>query len=484
MSKSASSSKTVDFFGNFTLTIDGSGVATPEAVDVNNPATGQVFAQAPRAGQAELDRAVAAAQAALPAWRQRAWAERAGLLVAMAERVEANAAALAALFVREQGRPLEAAHGEVLGAAFWLRAVAQQELAPEVVEEDEVRQVIVSHEPLGVVAGIVPWNFPLLLAAWKVAPALLTGNTIVLKPSPFTPLCTLKLGEMWRDILPAGVLNVPSGDNDLGPLMTAHPGFAKISFTGSTATGKRVMETASRDLKRLTLELGGNDACIVMPDVDVAEVAPRLFHGAFFNSAQICVATKRMYIHDAIYEPMRDALHKLAQDAVVGDGAEQGVQFGPIQNRPQFERVRKLIDDARTSGLTLLEGAGVPDNGGYYVPITLVDNPPDDAPVVTEEAFGPVLPLMRFSDVDEVISRANDTIYGLAGAVWSGDIEQAVEIAERMDTGTVWINDNLNSSPATPFAGAKQSGFGVENGLDGLKEFTRPKVIHVPKRRG
>jgi len=342
--------------------------------------------------------------------------------------------------------------------------------------------VIVKHEPLGVVAAIVPWNFPFLLAMWKIAPALLAGNTMVLKPSPYTPLCSLKLAELWRDILPAGVYNVISGDDALGPLMTAHSGFAKISFTGSTATGKRVMEAASRDLRRITLELGGNDAAIVLPDVDVAEVAPKLFFGSFYNSAQVCIATKRLYIHDDIYDEMLDAFHRLAKEAVIGDGAQQGVQYGPVQNRAQYDRVRGLIEGARAEGLTLLQGADVPEGDGYFIPITLVDNPPENAAVVTEEAFGPILPLLRFSDIDDVVARANNCDYGLAGAVWSKDIDAAVAVADRMETGTVWINDNFQNGPHIPFAGAKQSGFGVENGAEGLREFTFPKVIFVPKQ--
>jgi acyl-CoA reductase-like NAD-dependent aldehyde dehydrogenase len=257
-----------------------------------------------------------------------------------------------------------------------------------------------------------------------------------------------------------------------------------VSFTGSVATGKKVMTSAAADLKRVTLELGGNDAAIVLPDVDVAEVAPKLFFGSFYNTAQVCIATKRMYIHDDIYDAMRDEFHRLAKEAVVGDGAEQGVQYGPVQNRAQYDRVRGLIDGARSEGLTLLEGAAVPEGEGYFVPITLVDNPPEDAAVVTEEAFGPVLPLLRFSSIDEVVERANNCDYGLAGAVWSRDIDQAVAVADRIETGTVWINDNFQNGPHIPFAGAKQSGFGVENGLDGLREFTFPKVIFIPKTQG
>lgn len=465
---------------DYTLTINGTAVTTGRTIDVVNPANGQVFAQAPAAGREELDCAVAAAKAALPAWRALSLAERRQKLIEIAQVIEANVDELTDIFVAEQGRPRDFAKQEILGAAFWLRGTASLELKPEVAEENDSHRVEVHHEPLGVVCGIVPWNFPFLLASWKIAPALLTGNTLVLKPSPFTPLATLRLGELAREILPPGVFNVIAGGDELGPLMTAHPGFAKISFTGSTATGKRVMETASKDLKRITLELGGNDAAIVFPDVDIAKVAQQIFFGAFYNTAQVCVATKRLYIHDDIYDALRDQLHAIARHVRVGDGSEPGVMFGPVQNEVQYRRVRALIDEARAAGLTLLEGGAVP-NQGYFIPLTLVDNPPEDSRVVVEEAFGPILPLLRFTDTDDVIARANNSDYGLAGAVWSGDVDRAVEVARRLETGTVWINTNLQSTPNTPLAGQKQSGFGVENGISGLLEFTQPKVIHVPK---
>ena len=462
------------------MTIDGELVRTPGHIDVRNPATGEIFAHAPAAAAAELDLAVAAATRAFTEWKTLPIADRKAALLAAADIIEANAAELTALFTAEQGRPLPAAEAEIRGAAMWLRATTMLDIPVEITEDSETRRIEVHHVPLGVVCGIVPWNFPVLLAVWKIGPALMAGNTLVLKPSPFTPLTTLRIGELIRDCFPTGVLNIISGSDELGPLMTAHPGFAKISFTGSTATGRRVMETAAKDLKRITLELGGNDAAIVMPDVDVDAVAEQLFEGAFHNTAQVCVATKRLFIHADIYDRLRDRLHQLAKELPVGDGAEQGNRYGPIQNEPQYRRVLSLLDDARANGLTLLEGGPVPECG-YFVPLTLVDNPPDDSRVVVEEAFGPVLPLLKFDDVEEVIERANDTEYGLAGAVWSNDIALAESIAHRLDTGTVWINQNLQSTPFTPLAGAKQSGFGQENGVPGLLEFTRPKVLFIPK---
>jgi len=470
----------MEFGSDYSMTIGGESVATSKTLPVVNPATGEPFANCPDAGAEELDRAVAAAQQAFAPWRQTPVAERKALLVKAGKAIEANADELAALFTREQGRPLALAKQEVLGAAIWFKVTAKLDIPVDITEDTPERRVEVHHDPLGVVCGIVPWNFPVLLASWKIAPALLTGNTLVLKPSPFTPLCTLKIGELLREVFPAGVLNVISGGDALGPMMTSHPGFSKITFTGSTATGKRVMESASKDLKRVTLELGGNDAAIVMPDVDVDAVAQQLFFGAFYNTAQVCVATKRLYIHEDIYDALRDRLHAIAQKDKVGDGADPANMFGPVQNEPQYRRVLKMIDEARALDLKLLEGGPVPERG-YFIPLTLVDNPPEDARVVAEEAFGPVLPLLRFSDVDEVVAKANNTPYGLAGAVWSADVDKAVEIAKRLDTGTVWINQNLQSTPMTPLAGHKHSGLGVENGVAGLLEFTQPKAIFIPK---
>lgn len=465
----------------YTMTIGGQGVAADATVDVINPADGQVFAQAPRAGAGHLDQAVAAAKAAYRGWSRLPFEERQAYLGQAALVIEQHGDELGALFTREQGRPLATAKEEVMAAAGWLKASKYLKLPVDVTEDGKRRRVEVHHEPLGVVCAIVPWNFPVLLASWKIAPALLAGNTMVLKPSPFTPLCMLRIAELLRGVLPDGVLNVISGGDELGPLMTAHPGFAKITFTGSTATGKRVMESAAKDLKRVTLELGGNDAAIVLPDVNVDEVAEQIFYGAFYNTAQVCVATKRLYIHDDIYDALRDRLHAIARRVKVGDGSQPGTEFGPLQNAMQYRRVKGLMDEAREQGLTLLQGGEVPANGGYYLPLTLVDNPPDDARVVTEEAFGPILPLLRFSSVDEVIERANNSDYGLAGAVWSADVEKAREIAHRLDTGTVWINQNLQSTPFTPLAGHKHSGIGVENGVAGLLEFTQPKSIFIPK---
>ena len=470
----------MDFHTDYRMTIGGKLVTSEAMLDVINPANGMVFAKAPDCSASQLDEAVSAASSAFASWRSTRIEHRQDLLLEAAAALEVNAPDLARLFTREQGRPTEGALAEIGIGIAWLRAHASMEPPVHVTDEGDGQWIETRYVPLGVIGAISPWNFPINLSIWKIAPALLAGNTIVLKPSPFTPLCMLKIGELFNAIFPPGVFNVITGNDSLGPLMTAHPGFAKISFTGSTATGKRVMESAAKDLKRITLELGGNDAAIIMPDVDVDAVAVRIFYGAFFNTAQICVATKRLYIHESIYDQMRDKLLEIARATKIGDGSEQGTDLGPIQNKRQFERVRALIEDARKTNLVLLEGADVPSEG-YFVPITLVDNPPEDARVVTEEAFGPVLPLLKFNDIDDVIARANDSEYGLAGSVWSNDVEAAKAIARRMETGTVWINQNLVLRPDTPFAGHKQSGFGVENGIEGLLEYMAPQTVYVPK---
>lgn len=472
----------VDMFENFSMTIDGKGVEPAATIDIINPATETVVAQAPDCSQAQLDEAVAAARKAFPKWRATPLDERRRLVAKMGEVIAAHAPDFSRLFTLEQGRPLRGARMEVDFSAFWCGAIAKQEIPVEVTEDSAERRSETHHVPLGVVAGIVPWNFPFNLAIWKIAPALLTGNVIVLKPSPFTPLTMLKLGELMREHLPPGVFNVVSGGDQLGPWLSSHSGIDKISFTGSTPTGKRVMQTAAENLTPVTLELGGNDAAIVMPDVELDKVADKLFGASFANSGQLCVAIKRMYIHEDVYDDVADALVARARAAKVDDGLEQGSNYGPIQNRPQFEKVKDLIRDARESGLNFLVGGDVPeDRKGYFVPLAIVDNPPEDSRVVQEEAFGPVLPLLKFRDVDEVIERANASDYGLAGSVWSADTEKAVEIASRLETGTVWVNETQYIMPWTPFAGHKLSGFGVENGREGLLEFTKPQTITVAK---
>jgi len=355
-------------------------------------------------------------------------------------------------------------------------------LPREIPEETEQHYVERTYTPLGVAGLIVPWNFPVTLAIWKIAPALLTGNTIVMKPSPNTPLTALFLGEIAKDIFPAGVFNVITGGNELGAWMTEHLGIDKISFTGSTATGKKVMQGAADNLKRVTLELGGNDAAIVLEDADPKEVVEPLFWAAFRNTAQICIAAKRLYVHEKVYDDFLTELVKYAKSTEVGDGMDPETMIGPVQNKMQFEKVKDLIEDVKRSGANIVCGGEVEDKPGYFMPVTIVDNPAEDSRVVVEEAFGPVLPVLKYRDYEDVIQRANDSIYGLAGSVWGKDLELAKSIADRLETGTVWINEAIILSPQFPFGGHKQSGIGVEHSRDGLVEYTNTKVVMINKK--
>jgi len=469
----------MDFSSDFTMTIDGAAHRGEAFIDVLNPATEAVIAAAPDCSREELDAAVEAAGKAFPAWSAMPFDERRALLLRLADALLEQVEPMARLLTSEQGKPIADAINEVGGAAMYLKGICALDLPVTITEpEDGQGRVVETHHcPIGVVGGIAPWNFPVLLGMFKLAPALLAGNTLVLKPSPFTPLATLKLGELARDILPPGVLNVVSGGDALGPWMTSHPGFGKISFTGSTQTGRRVMESASASLKRVTLELGGNDAAIVLPDVDVDAVAEQLFWSAFRNSGQVCIATKRMYVHSKIYDRLKDALVAYAATVKIGDGAEADTRLGPVNNRPQYERVLDLVADAKSQGYRLAAGSEPERGPGFFIPVTIVDNPPEESRIVQEEQFGPVLPLLKFDEIDEAVARANASPYGLGGSVWSGSEEGALEVARRLDTGNIWINGLQYLTPLASFGGQKQSGIGVEGGVGGLLEYTVPRTF-------
>ncbi|MFL8988599.1 aldehyde dehydrogenase family protein [Pseudomonas sp. QLc11A] len=472
----------IDFTSHYLMTIDGQPTDSGRHLEVINPANEDVIARVPDATREQLDAAVAAARQAFPSWAATPLAERQALVSAISEKILQNLEGFAQLLTREQGKTLDYARYEIGGSAAWFGEFAKMAPSEIIIEDTPEHLVKTRHVPIGVVGAIVPWNFPVLLAVWKLAPALIAGNTIVLKPSPFTPLTALKLGELINQVLPAGVVNVVSGGDDLGPWISAHPDIDKVSFTGSTATGRRVMESGSRNLKRLTLELGGNDAAIVLPDVDIEETAQKLFWGAFSNSAQFCLAIKRLYIHEDIYDPLSKALVAYARTVKVGDGAAADSQLGPVQNAVQFERLKNLLADVRNNDQQILLGGEVLQGKGYFFPLTIVDNPPEDSRIVVEEPFGPILPLLKYRTVDEAIERANASEYGLGGSVWGKDLAQAEAVAQRLQTGKVWINEIHVLTPYTPFGGHKQSGVGVENGSDGLHEYTNAQTISIRRK--
>ena len=468
---------------DFVMTINGESVMTEQTQPVYNPATRSVFAQVPDASQQQLDDTVQSAQVALKTWGTTAANDRQAALETYADLLEAHADAFMSLLTREQGKPRAGAEWEVLGSVAWLRAVASQRLPDEVVEDTDERRVVTRFTPVGVVGAIVPWNFPILLAIWKIAPALMSGSTMILKPSPYTPLCNLKLVELAQQAFPPGVISALSGGDDLGVWMTTHPEINKIAFTGSTETGRHVMKSASATIKRVTLELGGNDPAIVLPDVDAKALAPQLFWAAFQNNAQFCNSTKRLYIHEDVYDEVRDALADFITHHVkVGDGAEADTDLGPIQNSMQYGKVQDYFADCHVNGYTFALGGEIDETAvGWFVPVSLVDNPPDDSRIVREEPFGPILPLMKWSDEADVIARANDTIYGLGASVWGKDLAAIERIGQQLEAGTVWLNEVHQYSPFQAFGGHKQSGLGCENSLHGLMEYTNWQTVTMNK---
>ena len=464
---------------DYHLLIGGALVPGETTMPVINPATEEVLTDCPRASKDQLDAAVAAAKAAFPAWAATPITERRRLIGKMADIIETHANDLARILTSEQGKPIADATGEVLGMAGFFRYLASLDLPMRVLERSGDRQVEAYRRPLGVVGAIIPWNFPLLILGFKLPPALLAGNTLVVKPAPTTPLSTLRFAELVKDVLPAGVLNVIADANDLGDPMTKHPDIRKISFTGSTATGQKVMASAAQTLKRITLELGGNDAGIVLDDVDPKTVAPGIFDGAFQNSGQVCLAIKRLYVHESVYDEICDELVAIAKSTVVDDGSKQGTKLGPLQNKMQYEKVKAFLDDAHKNGKVIAGGAAM-DRPGYFIAPTIVRDIAEGSKLVDEEQFGPVLPVIKYSDSDDVIRRANASSYGLGASVWSSDPKRAHEIATRIEAGTVWINKHLDMAPHIPFGGAKQSGIGSEFAEEGLAEFTQLQIINGP----
>ncbi|TBW58177.1 aldehyde dehydrogenase family protein [Marinobacter halodurans] len=464
------------------LLINGEKVAGNGAsFDVINPADETILVSGKMASTDQLDQAVAAARQAFATWRTTPEAERSALLHRIADRIEANADELARIIVQEQGKPLFLAQVEVGGAVAWTRYNADLEIPVKVIEDSDEKRIEGHRKPLGVVASITPWNWPLMIAIWHIMPALRTGNTVVCKPSGMTPLNTLRLVEIVNEVLPAGVVNLVLGEREIGEAISRHQDIDKIIFTGSTPTGQDIMTHAAGNLKRLTLELGGNDAGIVLPGTDVNAVAEGIFNTSFINMGQTCAALKRLYVHDSLYDSLCSRLADLAQAQVVGDGLEEGTTFGPVQNAAQFNIVRELVEDARAKGGRILSG-GEPVNGkGYFYPPTIVADVSNGVRLVDEEQFGPALPVIRYSDVDEAIRMANDCPFGLGGSVWGSDLDEAERVARQLESGTVWINNHAEVLPHAPFGGCKLSGCGVEFGVEGLLEYTQLQVINLRK---
>ncbi len=463
----------------YDLTIGGQSVSTAASFDVLNPSTGEVAGRAPNATTADLDTAVKAAKAAFESWSAKSDEELQAACEAVAQKIGEHSEELAQIITAEQGKPLNGlgSRWEMGGAGAWAGYTAGLSLPMKVLQDNNEGRVELHRKPLGVVGSITPWNFPVMIAIWHVMPALRTGNTVVVKPSPLTPLSTLRLVQIMNEVLPAGVVNVITSDDkgdNIGGAMSTHPDVRKIVFTGSCATGQKVMASAAETMKRLTLELGGNDAGIVLPDADPQAIAEGLFWGGFINNGQTCAAMKRLYVHESIHDEVCDALVAFARNIPVGDGMDDNAILGPVQNKMQFDKVSRLVADAKERGQVLLGGA---PGDGLFFPPTIIAGLNNGDPLVDEEQFGPALPIIKYSEVEDAIAAANDSPNGLGGSVWSSDIDAAKAVASRMECGSVWINKHGAIQPNAPFGGVKSSGVGVEFADEGLAEYTDIQVV-------
>jgi acyl-CoA reductase-like NAD-dependent aldehyde dehydrogenase len=463
----------------YPLVINGLAQTAQDYFEVRNPADSEVIGLAPKATLDDLDQAVAAAEAAFRTWSALPDGERKAYVHAMADKIGAHAEELAQILTMEQGKPLNGlgSRWEIGGAQAWTHYTADLDLSPKTLQDDNAGRVELFRKPIGVVGSITPWNFPVMIAIWHIAPAIRAGNTVVVKPSPYTPLSTIRMVELINEVLPPGVVNCVTGADEIGAAMSTHPGIRKIAFTGSSATGKKIMGSAAATLKRLTLELGGNDAGIVLSDCSPKEVVEGIFWGSFINNGQTCAALKRLYVHDDVYDELCEELVNYGKSIRVGNGMEEGSILGPVQNRPQFEKVKALVEDAKSRGGRVLLGGEAPTDGSLFYPVTFVADVDNGVPLVDEEQFGPALPIIRFHDIDDVIRKANDNPNGLGGSVWSSNIEYAREIAGRLQTGSVWVNKHGAIQPNAPFGGVKQSGLGVSFTEEGLQEYTDIQAV-------
>ncbi|WP_328821847.1 aldehyde dehydrogenase family protein [Nesterenkonia haasae] len=454
-------------------------VSSEQGRAIPDAATGETMGYVPQHTIADLEAAVAAAHEAQPAWAALGHAKRSEILHKMADEVEAHAEDLAQIISQEQGKPLGGmgSRFEVGGCAVWLRSAAETPLEPELLFEADGTRSEMHFAPVGVVGAISPWNWPAMIAIWQIAPSLRMGNTVVAKPSEYTPLSVLALIELLRRHVPEGVLTGISGDREIGAALAAHEGIDKLMFTGSTRTGREIVKSSANNLARLTLELGGNDPGIVLPGTDVKAVAEQIFGGVFINTGQTCASLKRLYVHDSVYDELVEALGTLAEAAKLGPGLDEDSQLGPLTTAQQFRIVSELVEDAKARGGRIVTGGeAAPDLGPHFYKPTIVADIDDGARLVDEEQFGPVLPVIRYSDVEDAVARANASDQALGASIW-GDKDEARKLAERIESGTVWVNQHGTLNPMVPFGGVKQSGYGLEFGSHGLKAVANPKVI-------
>lgn len=448
-----------------------------------NPSTLEVIGEVTNTSREEIDAKIEKAKKAQKLWSARPDAERKDILLKVAEALQQNSKHLAEWITREQGKPLNGpgANFEIQACVGWTQVPASLDLPEEIVFEDDTRKDILYRNPIGVVAAIAPWNWPLMIAIWQIIPSLRMGNAVIIKPSEYTTFCSLEMIKVINSVLPEDILQVVTGKGDVGGYLTSHPEIGKIMFTGSIATGKKVIEASAKNMARLTLECGGNDAGIILPGLDIAQHIDSIFWGAFLNMGQTCACLKRLYVHENDYEKVVKALADYSSNIPMGNGADESSVLGPIQNKMQYDKIQDLILDAENIGADFIFTGQKPDLEGYFIPVTLVGNVNNGDRIVDEEQFGPVLPIIKYKTLEEAISKANDSENGLGASVWSDDPDEAQKVATQLEAGTVWINQHGAIHPFVPFGGAKQSGYGVEFGMEGLKAVTVPKVISIKK---
>jgi succinate-semialdehyde dehydrogenase/glutarate-semialdehyde dehydrogenase len=472
------------------MRIGGTDVASLDDtwIAVRNPVTGEQIDRVPSGSADDVGRAVDAAEAASSGWKKKTMRERGTILFHAAEKVREQHKDLARLLTMEQGKPLRESVDEVRGYAnileFYAGISASQQ--GDLIRLGTVGDALVTREPLGICGAIIPWNMPVLIMGWKVGPALLAGNTMVLKPASTTPLTNIRLAQVLdASGLPAGVLNIVTGPGEVvGESLVSHPQIRKLSFTGNCATGQRIRKLATRHLKELTLELGGSDPMIVMDDADIDKAVEGALRGRFYNAGQTCTAVKRLFVHDAIAAVFTQKLKRRIEELKIGNGLDAGIEMGPLNSPAQRERISQLVDGTRDGGEgTVLTGgcrldAAPYDRGLFYQPTLVADVVPEGR-LMNEEVFGPVLPVMPVPDLDTAIREANRTRYGLGASVWTARLHTAKRAFDEINAGIVWVNRHLTVPPEVPFGGMNESGIGRENGIHALDSYSRTKTLFL-----
>ncbi|TDZ27813.1 putative aldehyde dehydrogenase FUS7 [Colletotrichum spinosum] len=462
--------------------IDGQRRGSGSHHQCTDPRTEEPLWDAPIATVHDLEDAVTAAQKALETWAKISIEERSDYLRKIVDIFTANKAELMEIVMKETGKSSLMAEIEFRNTCEQTLYYSKVHLEDEVTFEDEKVKVVTTHPPLGIVGAICPWNFPLILSNIKVVSSLITGNCVIVKPSPFTPYSVMKSVELCIDVFPPGVIQVLNGDVDLGVAMTLHPGIAKISFTGTIATGKSVMSNCSQTLKRLTLELAGNDAAIVTEDIDVAKVAGLVAAGSFFNAGQMCVATKRVYVHESVFDEfLKVFTAEVYKTFAINESAAAPSLFGPVSNRMQYDVIQQIVDDCIKTGFNVVSADRPSDVKGFWVPPTIVSKPREDSVLVQEEQFGPIIPILSWSEEGDVLQRANLSNAGLGASVYCRDATRAEKLARKLEAGSVWINTCEMPNVGAFLSGHKDSGHGGEMGKQGLLSYCYTKSLHFAK---